>query len=56
MRRTQIYLTEELYKKLIILRKIRQISFAQIIRELLEKYLDKEKIRVSHNLKELSRL
>lgn len=56
MHRTQIYLTENIYKRLLKLKKISGKSIAYIIREILTKNIEKEEKSVGNNLLDLENI
>ncbi len=53
MHRTQIYLTENLYKRLNQLKNIKRQSIAYIIREILTKHMEQEEKGIGNNLIDL---
>lgn len=56
MRRTQIYLPEDLYKRLMLLKHAKQLSAAEIIRNILERHLGEEEAKVNESLDDLADL
>lgn len=56
MLRTQIFLPEDLYQKLLSLKKVRDISIGKIIREVLKKNLVEEEKNIGNDLLELAKL
>ena len=56
MRRTQIYIPDSLYKRLLILKQAKQLSIAEIIRNILERHLEDEEATVNETLSDLAEL
>jgi predicted CopG family antitoxin len=56
MRRTQIYLPENIYKRLLLLKHAKELSVAEIIRSILEKHLGEEEATVNESLDDLADL
>ena len=56
MRRTQIYLPEDLHERLVLLKQAKQLSLGEIIRNILERHLEEEESTVHESLLDLAEL